>query len=85
MRWQYKISLLLLLISWTVFLIFADNDTTMGHSEIWYHVEHWVVSLLLTLEAVVFSLYGLIMDIKERKLKQSDSIKIKVITEKAGD
>jgi hypothetical protein len=81
MRWQYKVCLFLLLLGWTAFLGLAAYDTNTGYSGIWYHFEHWSVSLVLSVVAAVFGLFGLGVDIRESGWKLSDFIKIEVTWE----
>ncbi len=75
MRWQYKVSLFLMLLSQTVFLglaaYYTDNQLpTAGYSWIWHHPEHWTFSLAISLLGLAFLVYGIISEIKEsiRKL-----------------
>jgi hypothetical protein len=78
MRWQYKVSLFLLLLSQVVFfglaayhlddqLYYPDGNIeatpTRGYSWIWYHPEQWLISLVLVGAAVGFFVYGLGMEI----------------------
>jgi hypothetical protein len=82
MRWYYKVSMLLWGLSWTVFLVLAvyhtdtklyypegdlEGTPTGGYSWIWYHIEHWSVSLLISLAALMISVYGLILDIRDSR------------------
>jgi len=85
MRWQYKICLFLLLMSWTVFLGLAAYDTKISYSGIWYHFEHWSVSLVLSVVAAVFGLFGLGAEFRESGWKLSDLIKIEVTWEDEED
>ena len=89
MRWQYKVCLFLLLVSWTVFLVWAAIDTgsqaykhessLIVYSGIWYHFEHWSISLVLSFVAAVFGLFGLGAEFRESGWKLSDYIKIEII------
>ena len=95
MRWQYKVCLFLLLISWTIFLglaaFYVDNQShhpggtigssLFGYSGIWYRFEGWSISLILSSVAVVVGLFGLGLDIKDSGWKLSDFIKIEIVTE----
>jgi hypothetical protein len=97
MNWEYKICLLLLLISWTAFLVLADHfkanqlyypensheqsSIVTTHSTIWYHKEYWITSLGLSYVALVFGLLGLINDKKRSGWKMSDFIKIEIVEE----
>ena len=91
MRWQYKICLFLLLVSWTAFLVLAAIDTgsqaynhessMIVYSGIWYHFEHWSISLVLSFVGAVFGLFGLGVDIRESGWKLSDLIKIEITWE----
>ena len=80
MRWQYKVALLLLLLSQTIFfslaayytdtqVYYANNDptgaSTTGYSWIWYHPQEWTWVLPLGVFALVFFIYGLITDIRK--------------------
>jgi hypothetical protein len=85
MRWHYKVCLFLLLLGWTVFLGLAAYDTNISYSGIWYHFEHWSVSLVLSVVAAVFGLFGLGVDIRESGWKLSDFIKIEVTWEDDED
>jgi len=77
MKWQYKASFFLLLLSQTVFLALAvyhtdntlyyqdelpDAKPTVGYSWIWYHLEHWIISLVFALIALVLFVYGLVTE-----------------------
>jgi hypothetical protein len=77
MKWEYKVSLFLLLLSQIVFLGLAAYHTevglisgtravspTAGYSWIWYHMEQWIISLFLSVLALVFFVYGVITEIK---------------------
>ena len=80
MRWQYKVCLFLLVLSQVVFFGLAAYHTddqiyypdgnleatpTRGYSWIWYHPEHWLISLFLVLAAVVFFVFGLGVEIRK--------------------
>ena len=80
MKWQYKVSLFLLVLSQVVFfglaayytddqLYYPDGDLgatpTRGYSWIWYHPEQWLMSLVLVVAAVAFFVYGAGLDIRE--------------------
>lgn len=89
MRWQYKVCLFLLLVSWTVFLVLAAIDTgsqaykhessLIVYSGIWYHFEHWSISLVLSFVAAVFGLFGLGAEFRESGWKLSDLITIEIV------
>ena len=79
MRWQFKVCLFLLLLSWIVFLSLAAYDTANGYSAIWYHFDYWSVSLVVSFVGAFFGIFGLIFDIKESGWKLSDFIKIEII------
>ena len=78
MKWEYKVSLLLLLLSQVVFLglaayhtevrLISDDDSgvspTSGYSWIWYHMDQWIISLVLSILALAFFVYGVITEIK---------------------
>jgi hypothetical protein len=83
MRWQYKVSFLLLLLSQTAFLglaaYFTDNQvyysnndstavSTIGYSWIWYHPQEWTWVLPLAVLALVFFLFGLVRDTHTQKM-----------------
>ena len=91
MRWQYKVSLFLMVLSQTVFLglaayhtdnrLYYPNDDPLatpsaGYSWIWYHPEQWIISLTLNIAAVATFMYGII---KEKNWKLSDFIKIEIV------
>jgi len=91
MKWQYKVSLLFLILSQTVFLTLAayhtDNELyypaeqpdakpTIGYSWIWYHLEHWIISWVLVIVSLVFYLHGLLTDFMRSKNKHDDSKQI---------
>ena len=94
MRWQYKASLLLMVLSQTVFLGFAAYhiDTrgdvseylgispapTVGYSWIWHHPEHWIISLVLNLAGMVVFASGIIKE-KGPDWKLSNFIKIEIV------
>ena len=88
MKWQYKVSLLFLILSQTVFLTLAayhtdnepyypggqpDTKPTIGYSWIWYHLEHWIISWVLVLISLTFCVHGLLTDFMQSKNKQDDS------------
>ena len=93
MKWHYKVCLFLLLVSWTLFLVLAayhtDNQayhpwgkiesSSIIYSGIWYHFEHWSISVVLSFVAAVFGVFGLVLDIRESGWKFSDFIKIEII------
>ena len=99
MRWQYKVCLFLLLVSWTVFLVLAayyiDNQayhpggkiesSLIFYSGIWYHFEHWSISLVLSFIAAVFGGFGLVVDIRKSGWKLSDIIRIEIIDDYESD
>ena len=77
MKWQYKASFFLLLLSQTVFLALAAYHTdselyypaglpeakpSVGYSWIWYHLEQWIISLVFALVALVLFMYGLVTE-----------------------
>ena len=79
MRWQYKVSLFLLVLSQVAFFGLAAYNTddqlyypngdleavpSRGYSWIWYHPEQWLVSLVLAVAAVVFFGYAVGLDIR---------------------
>ena len=80
MRWQFKVALLLLLLSQTIFLglaaYYTDNqvyyanddptaDSTIGYSWIWYHPQEWTWVIPLSVLSLVFFIYGLMDDIRK--------------------
>jgi len=88
MKWQYKVSLLFLILSQTVFLTLAayhtdnefyypggqpDTEPTIGYSWIWYHLEHWIISWVLVIVSLTFCMHGLLTDFIQSKNKQNDS------------
>lgn len=79
MRWQFKVCLLLLLLSWIVFLGLAAYDTKIGYSWIWYRIEYWSVSLVMSFIGLIFGLYGFGIDLKDSGWKLSDIIKIEIV------
>ena len=89
MRWQYKVCLFLLLVSWTVFLVLAGIDTgsqaykhessIIVYSRIWYHFEHWSISLVLSFVAAVLGLFGLGAEIRESGWRLSDLITFEIV------
>lgn len=96
MRWQFKVSLFLSVLAWTMFLGFAAYNTDnslrypsgdlevtpiVGYSWIWYHPEQWMISLFLNLFAVVMFIYGVVAGIKQSGWNFSDFIKIEIIEE----
>ena len=82
MRWQYKVSLFLMLLSQTVFLglaaYYIDNQFA-GYTWIWYHPEQWTFSLTIGLFGLAFFVYGIIAEIRESGWKLSDNIKIEIL------
>lgn len=99
MRWHYKVCLFLMLVSWTAFLVLAsyytDNrayhplgnieSSLIVYSGIWYHFEHWSISLVLSFIAAVFCGFGLVVDIRKSGWKLSDFIKIEIIDDDESD
>ena len=100
MRWQYKISLFLMILSWFVFLtIAAYNIETrfnypkvdgtearvVGYSWIWYHPEQWLISLIISLISISLFGYGFLVDLKKSKWSISDFIKIEIIEDEKID
>jgi len=92
MRWQYKVSLFLMVLSQTVFFgLAAFNIQTqpyyiegtpeatreIGYSWIWYHFEQWVISLVLNIAGVVVFISGIINE-KRPGWKLSDYIKMEI-------
>jgi len=76
MKWQYKVSLFFTLLSQFVFFILASFHTSYGgYSWIWYHFEHWSISLILSIMALSFFLLGIREDIlmlmKKRSFKDT--------------
>ena len=86
MKLQYKIALFFLLLSQTSFLLIAayhtDNELyypndqpnaepTVGYSWIWYHLDHWIISLFLAFAGLITFSHGLISDYGEKKKKKS--------------
>ena len=80
MKWQYKVSLFLLVLSQVVFFgvvaYYTDDQfyypdgnmeapPTRGYSWIWYHAEQWIVSLVLAVAAVAFFVIGFGVEIRE--------------------
>ena len=96
MRWQFKVSLLFLVLSQLVFfglaayhmdsrVYYPDGDPyaspSMGYSWIWYHFENWIISLTLSLAAVAVFIWGIIAEIRRLGWKLSDFIKIEIVEE----
>ena len=96
MRWQYKVSLFLMVLSQTVFLglaayhtdnrVYYPNDDplatpSVGYSWIWYHPEQWVISLTLNIAAVAVFISGIIKE-KRPDWKLSNFIKIEIVETK---
>lgn len=80
MKWQYKVSLFLLVLSQVIFFVLAayhtDNQLyypddnlepypTRGYSWIWYHPEHWLLCLVLGIAGLGFFIFGIIDDIRK--------------------
>jgi hypothetical protein len=78
MKWQYKLSLLLLLVSQTSFLVLAAYHTdtkfysssnrtgtspSLSYSWIWYHLEHWIISLVFALGALFMFIHGIVSEL----------------------
>lgn len=100
MRWQYKISLFLMVLSWTMFLLIAAYNTettinhpqvdntearTIGYSWIWYHPEQWLISLIISLVSVTVFVYGFLVDLKKSRWSISDFIRIEIVEEENQD
>lgn len=96
MRWQYKYSFILFMLSYTLFFALALYNTdsgayypngdlemtpTWGYSWIWYHPEQWIFSLILDLAALAVFVHGLIKDIRDSSWRISDYIKIQIVEE----
>lgn len=79
MRWQYKVSLLLLMFSQFGFFVLAayhtddnlyypegnlEGSPTRGYSWIWYHPDQWLIFLVLGVFALVFFVYGVVVDFR---------------------
>lgn len=86
MKWQYKVSLFLLVISQVSFfglaayhtddqLYYPDDNLegspTRGYSWIWYHPEQWLVCLVFGLFALVFFIFGFVVDIRNSGLVEN--------------
>ena len=96
MRWQYKISLFLLVLSQITFFIFAlyhtetriglpnfiDETPTIGYSWIWYHPEHWLISFIICLVSLIVFISGLLLDLREANWSLSNFIRIEVLETK---
>ena len=80
MRWQYKVSLFLLVLSQVVFfgltayhtddqLYYPDDnfeaEPSRGYSWVWYHPEQWLISLVLVVGGVVFFVFAAVLDLKK--------------------
>lgn len=73
MRWHYKVSFLFLVLSQIVFFALASYHTNLGgYSWIWYHFEHWSISLVLSIMALAFFILGVIEDFRKSGLKLSN-------------
>lgn len=79
MKWQYKAAFFILILSQTIFFIFAAYHTEIQinnqnqqteYSWIWYHLEHWIISLVLALISLFLFLYGILYEILDSKRKQ---------------
>ena len=92
MRWQFMLSLLFLLLSQVVFLglaayyteirnVYPGGDITVspsvGYSWIWYHLESWIISLVLSIVALAMFVWGMIAEIRQSGWKLSNQTKIK--------
>ena len=65
MKWQYKVSLFFAVFSQVVFFALVGYHTDLnGYSYIWYHFEHWSISLILSIMALAFFVLGLREDLK---------------------
>jgi hypothetical protein len=91
MRWQYKVSLFLLVLSQVVFFALAaynietrvdyprvgpEESRTVGYSWIWYHPEQWSISLVISLTSLVVCVNGLLVDLKESGWSLSNFLNI---------
>jgi hypothetical protein len=96
MRWQFKVSLLFLVVSQVVFFVLAayhmdrvvyypEGDLgaspSVGYSWIWYHSESWMISLVLIVAALAAFVWGMIAEIRQTGWKLSDYIKIEIVEE----
>ena len=63
MKWQYVVSLFLLLLSQTLFLglTFYHTDSK-GRSWVFYHQEHWIWSFVLIILGLVVFIYGVVAE-----------------------
>lgn len=91
MKWTYKISMFLLLLSQTIFFLLAIYHTdstlyypggdlekipTVGFSWIWYHLESWMICVVLNLIAIIVFFYGSLEE--KMNWKSSDLAKIEI-------
>ena len=82
MKWYYKASFFLLLLSQTFFLALAayhtDNELyypdgnlnvtpTVGYSWIWYHLDQWIISLFLGGLSLIVVVFGLMTEWNESR------------------
>lgn len=90
MKWQYKLSFFLLLLSQTSFFILAalhtdfypNNDamgaqSIVGYSWILYHFEHWVISFGLAFGALLALLYGFLLEIMDSRRTEKKNFESK--------
>jgi hypothetical protein len=87
-KWQYKLSLFLMIVSWIVFLSIAyyntspvvnsDTNSYAGYSWIWYHQEQWIISLVLNIVALALYILGILSDMKSG-WNLSKFIKIEIV------
>lgn len=64
---------------------YKHESSMIVYSGIWYHFEHWSISLVLSFAAAVFGAFGLGNDIRESGWKLSDIIKIEIIDDDEDD
>ena len=68
-RSPYKLSLVLLVLSWLSFMVLMYYHTdSQGHTWILYHEEHWIVSVYLAVFALASFLAGVARDLTDKKV-----------------
>ena len=65
MLWWYKVSLFFIVLTQMLFFgLVAYHTSMIGYSWIWYHPEHWIICLLLSIVALGAFIRGAIEDLR---------------------
>ena len=96
MRWQYTVSLFLVLLSLNVFfglaayhiesvssypIVGPEERRTVGYTWIWYHPDQWVFSFVFSLGGLLFFAYGVLVDVRESRSRLAGPVNAEIIEE----